>query len=268
MKNSYYLSNRVFLLALFVLLFNDLYLKSAYPSFLSGKLSDVAGLVVFVFIFTFLLGNRFKMLVFILTALLFCWWKSSWSNGFITNWKELFPFYSIERVIDYTDLVCLLILIPAYFYRPKSKPPFNSRWIGIPLLLVSVFAIAATSKGGRNIRAYEETSQKYIIQESFKLKMTYADFLKNLSLSNISFEKNPNAKPAEKPSDYHYYILRNFTIRDGLVVESMSISVKEKNKNLKLSIHDVSLIDPPAEEPKAIKESVVNETKKLFALVN
>jgi chromate transport protein ChrA len=264
MKNSYYLSNGVFLLALFALLFNDFYLKAYFHNALTGKLSDLSGLIVFVFFFTFLLGNRFKTVLFITTTLLFCWWKSALSSGFIDNWNELLPFYSIERVVDYTDFICLLILIPIYFYEPKVKQIFNKQWIGVPVLLLSVFAITATSKGG-NLEAYG-TTRKYIIQESFKLKMTHADFLKNLSLSNISFEKDPNAKPAEKPTDYHYYILRNFTIRDGLVVEAMFISVKERNKNLKLSIHSVSLIDPPVENPKAIKEAVVNEAKKLFAL--
>ncbi len=263
MKNSYYLSNGVFLLALFTLLFNDLYLKTAFPSFLSGKLSDITGLAVFVFFFTFLFGNRFKMLVFISTALLFCWWKSSWSNGFITNWNEQFPFYFIERVVDYTDLICLLLLIPLYFYQPKAKLQFNKHWIGIPLLLVSVFAIAATSKA-KNIGAYGE-SYTCVIDQSFKLNMTRADFLKNIAFSNISFEKDPNVKAAEKASDPQAYILKNFTIHDGLVVEAMYISIKEKKKHIVIDLHKMVIQDVQEGTTKEIKKRITKETQEYFS---
>lgn len=267
MKNSYYLSNRVFLLALFTLLFNDFYLKLAYPSFLSGKLSDISGLVVFVFFFTFLFGNRFKLLIFISTALVFCWWKSSWSSGFIIGWNQFLPFYSLERAVDYTDLICLLILIPSYFYQPTIKPQFNKQWIGIPILFLGVFAIAATSKGGRDIRSYDHVTQKYIIHESFKIKkVSLADFLNYLSLSNLKFEKNPDAAPAKKPGDYHYYILRSFEIMDGVNVESMHIGVKEKGENLKVLIFDVTLYDPPAKPDKEVKKMLMELFEEFFAI--
>lgn len=267
MKNRFYLLNGVFLFSLFTLLFNDWFLKSAFPSFLSGKLSDISGLIVFVFFFCFLLGNRFKTVVFVVAVFLFCWWKSSLSTGFISGWNEFFPFYSIERVVDYTDLICLLVLIPIYFYQPnKTLLLFSNQGILIPVLFLSVFAITATSKA--NHTPLHGTSVKYIIQQSFKLKMTHAEFLKNLSFSNITFEKNPNTIPPKKSSDPHGYILKNFTIREGLTVESMLISVSERNKRIKLSIHEVSIIDPPAETGKEIKKRIVDETKELFALEN
>lgn len=262
MKNSQYLLNPVFLVALFGLLFNDFYLKSAYPSFLSGKLSDAAGLIVFTFFFTFLLGNRFKTLILIITALLFCWWKSSWSNGFITNWNEMFPFHAIERVVDYTDLFCLAIFIPLYFYKPKTKNQFSKQLIVAPVLLLSVFAIAATSKA-ENI--YSGPPYTYQIIESFKLKMTQAEFLENLSLSNIKFEKNPDAVQPKDPRDFHYYILRDFTIRDGLEIESMKIGINEKNKWITIGIEEVSVLTPPEESVKAFRKLVVEESKDFFS---
>ncbi len=265
MKNSYYLLNQVFLFALFALLLNDFYLKAAFPSILSGKLSDLSGLVVFVFFFIFLFGSRFKALIFITTALIFCWWKSFLSGGFIQNWNELFGFYRIERKVDYTDLFCLAVLIPAYFYQPKQLSLPKNRWVVTPLLLLTVFAISATSKGG-NIRAYDN-SQKYIIHESFKLKkVTQADFLNYLSLSNLKFEKNADAAPPRKPSDYHYYILQNFEIKDGLNVESMHIGVKEKNENLKVLIYDVTLYDPPIKPQKEVKKMLMELFEEFFSI--
>jgi hypothetical protein len=263
MKNSDYLINRVFLIALFGLLFNDLYLKAAFPSVLSGKLSDVTGLIVFAFFFMFLFGKRFKTVIFVVTAILFCWWKSSLSSGFISSWNELFPFYIISRVVDYSDLICLVILIPIYFYRPAiRRPEFNHSQIAIPVLLLSIFAITATSKA-KHTDAYD-TSVRYSIQKSFKLKMTRTVFLENISLSNITIEKNPNAVPPSKPGDPHGYLLKNFTIRDGLVVESMVIGITEKKNCIKLMIYEVSLLDPPAGTPKDIKKLMINELEEFF----
>lgn len=265
MKNSHYLLNGVFLIALFGLLFNDFYLKAAFPSILSGKLSDVTGLIVFVFFFIFLLGNRFKTAIFVVTTLLFCWWKSSLSTGFISNWNELFPFYSIERVVDYTDLICLLVLIPVYFYQPDKTPlSFNKQQIAIPVLLLSIFAITATSKA-KDLSAYN-TSTRYSIDKSYKLKITRAEFLNDLSLTNITIEKNPNATPPSKPGDPHFYILKHFTISDDLVVESMFISIKETKNGIKLTIYEVSLAGHPEGTQKEVRKIVIDRSEEYFPL--
>lgn len=255
------LLNWVFVSALFILLFNDFYLKSAFPSLVSGKLSDVSGLVVFALFFTFLLGNRWKRAVFVITALVFCWWKSSLSSGFIQNWNALFGFYNIQRTIDYTDLFCLVILIPAYYYEPAKIRFIHQRMV-VPVLLTGAFAIAATSKA-KNIQAYG-TPTHYNIEKSFKLKMTYSEFLKALSLSNITVEKNPNATPPSKPSDPHFYILKNFTISPDIVVESMSISIKEKNSGIKLTIHSAALIEHPSGTTKEVRKIIAGQSKAYF----
>lgn len=263
MKNSYYLLNRVFLLALFSLLFNDFYLKAAFPSFLSGKLSDLSGLIVFTMFFTFLFGKRFKSLIFVTTGLLFCWWKSSLSGGFIRDWNEVFAFYPLERTIDYTDLFCLVILIPTYYYEP-AKIRLILRWAVIPVLFLGAFAIASTSKA-KNLQAYG-SSTYYSIQESFKLKMTHAKFLNALSLSNITVEKNPNATPPLKPGDPHYYFLKNFSISANLVVESMYISIREKKNGIKLTIYSAALTEHPTGTTKEVRKIIMEESEEYFSV--
>lgn len=264
MKNSHYLLNRVFLLALCCLLINDFYLKFAYPSFLSGKLSDLAGLIVFPLFFSALFGNRFKFLVFSVAAVLFTWWKSSLSTGFIQNWNEEVAFYPLQRTIDYTDLFCLIILVPVYYYEP-SKIRFMHQRAAIPVLLLGAFAIAATSKA-KNLPAYNDT-QTYLIEKSFKIKeVSLSEFLEYLSLSNLKFEKNGQAPSPEKPGDYHYYIVHNFQISDGFQIESMYLGVKEHNKNLKLRIHSVTLYDPPEETDKEVREQITELLDDFFAI--
>ncbi|TSJ48020.1 hypothetical protein [Fluviicola chungangensis] len=264
MKNSDYLLNRVFLLALFFLLLNDFFLKAVSPSFLSGKLSDLWGIIVFVFFFTFLFGNRLKTVIFLSTALLFCWWKSALSTGFIDSWNQLFGFYPIQRTIDYTDLFCLVILVPAYFYKPVKIGCMHQQMV-VPVLLLGAFAIAATSKA-KNPGVYSNT-RTYNLQESFKIKeVSFMEFLEYLSLSNLKAEKNTNAAPPEKPGDYHYYTLYNFEIADSFIIETMHIAVREKNGNLKLLIQDVTLFEPPEQTDKEVKEELLELFYDFFAI--
>lgn len=260
-----YLLNDVFISALFLLLVNDFFLKTTKPTFVTGKLSDLSGLIVFSLFFTFLFGKRFKGIVFITTTLLFCWWKSALSTDFIVQWNSFLPFYPIERVVDYSDLFCLGILIPVYFYRPEPMALPGSQWFAVPVLLLTVFAISATSRV-RNLSAYSNT-RKYNIQESFKVKnVTHTQFLEHLSLSNMTVEKNTDATPPSKPGDYHYYILRNFEIIDNITVESMRIGIKEKNENLKVLIQDVNLFDPPAKSNKEMKKILMELFEDFFAM--
>lgn len=258
-----YILNWLFVSALFLLLFNDFYVKDTFPSFLSGKLSDVSGLIVFAFFFTFLLGNRFKTFVFITTAVLFCWWKSSLSSGFIQSWNELFGFYQVERTIDYTDLFCLIILVPANYYEPVKLRFVHQRLL-VPVLFLGAFAIAATSKA-KNLQAYG-SSTKYLVEKSFKLKMTQAEFLKGLSLSNITVEKNPNASPPSKPGDPHFYTLKNFTISADMVVESMSISIKEQKSSIKLIIHSAALIEHPTGTTREVRKIIAGQSEEYFSV--
>lgn len=261
MKNSYYIWNPLFLISLAVLLLNDFWWKESYPGLLTGKLSDVSGLVVFVLFFASWIQPRFRLLLFVLTALIFTWWKSSRSGPFIETWNHLFWFFPLERRIDYTDLFCLLILIPAYFYIPKRKPKSVSvSYFTYPLLFLGLFAITATSKA-KNIGAYGET-HRYWIDESFKLKMTKAEFIRTISLSNITMEKDPEASSVSQ-NGYSSYLLKNFTIHE-FAIESMSIGLKEKGKKLIVYIGSVDLVNSTDKTIKTIRQEISSESRELF----
>ena len=100
-----------FFVCLTLLLVNDLFLKDTYGNWITGKLSDFCGLVVFSLFFSWVFP-RIKTGVHIAVALLFVWWKGPWSQSFI----ELFSHYvfTINRVVDITDLLALPVLIYSY----------------------------------------------------------------------------------------------------------------------------------------------------------
>ncbi|MNU99669.1 hypothetical protein D3C71_898110 [compost metagenome] len=262
-KNTSYILNLLFLLALTILLLNDFYWKETYSNGFTGKLSDVSGLVVFTLFFSALLPNKFRTVLYLATALLFVWWKSAWSESFIESWNQTMTFYPLARTVDYSDLWCLLVLIPLYFYHPETNQKWiPGKWVSVPLLFTCLFAIVATSKAENY---HSGPPYTYQIIESFKLKMTHAEFLENLSLSNIKVEKNPDAVQPKNPSDFHYYILRNFTMWDGLDIESMKIGIREKNKSITIGIEEVSVLTPPEESIKVFRKLIVEESEDFFS---
>ncbi|HMG92583.1 MAG TPA: hypothetical protein VK589_21145 [Chryseolinea sp.] len=134
------INNIPFLICLALLLLNDFYLKAQFHNGLTGKLSDFCGLFLFASFWSAFLPRK-KPEVYFLTALIFVVWKSPYSQSLIDLFSR--TFYTINRTVDITDLIALVILPIGFFYNPENtlKPKVN------PLLVaaVSFFAFCATS---------------------------------------------------------------------------------------------------------------------------
>ena len=149
------LTHPVLLAATALLLLNDHVWKAAYGNALTGKLSDVAGLLAFAWCTAALLPQRrwARLLAFIGTGIGFAWYKSATADGFIEWWSAWL--YPIARVVDPTDLWALPILPLGYAYFSRvdrSAAPVQEarrRWWGLaakPVTLAVCFvAFAATS---------------------------------------------------------------------------------------------------------------------------
>jgi len=132
-----------FIFSLFLLIINDAFLKWQFPSWFTGKLSDFAGLFAFAFFVSIFFQKR-KNIVYVFIAILFIWWKSSWSQNFIDLWNKL-VFFPVHRVIDYTDLIALIILPIGYFYSFKKVKINYPTFIKVSLCCIVVFSFTATS---------------------------------------------------------------------------------------------------------------------------
>jgi hypothetical protein len=135
------------LLALLLLLLNDLYLKeiagTGAAAILTGKLSDFAGLFVFAVFWSVLLP-RWRAAVHILTAAGFVWWKSPLSQPFVDAFNAGTPM-ALARTVDWTDLIALVVLPVAYRYVTATRYEVQLprlRWAVVP---VTLFAFGATS---------------------------------------------------------------------------------------------------------------------------
>ena len=94
--------------------------KYQFHNWITGKLWDFAGLIVFVLFWQVLFPKR-KAVIYLITAILFVIWKSSLSDGFIELWNN-HMFYAINRVIDYSDLLALLVLPFVYGLSFENSP--------------------------------------------------------------------------------------------------------------------------------------------------
>jgi len=122
-----------FLLALGILLVNDHYLKAAYPGWLTGKLSDFAGLFVLA-VFIYAVAGRYLQSVgargrtsttkttrslitlHLAIAVSFVVWKIAPVELIFTTINKLVDIPLPGRVKDPTDLIALAILPLSYLY--------------------------------------------------------------------------------------------------------------------------------------------------------
>lgn len=144
-KNAFQvLTSPVYLLALAVLLLNDHVLKELAPGFVTGKLSDFAGLFACAAFWAGLFPRR-ALAVCGAVGGLFILWKSPWAGPWIASWNAL-GVYPLARVADPGDLVALGVLPLAY--RLSVHPPVTARRpaAAVAVSLLSLVAFAATSR--------------------------------------------------------------------------------------------------------------------------
>ncbi|MCP4580714.1 MAG: hypothetical protein GY839_03805 [candidate division Zixibacteria bacterium] len=167
-KHLQILLKPAFLIALALLLLNDHLLKAAYPGWLTGKLSDFAGLfvmAVFVYAVIDVITNRSGaakskksiLLIHAVVGTAFIIWKTAPVE---IMFAEINRFVSIplpSRVKDISDLMALSILPLSYLYITRYKrPPLKSirhlklgKAATIGILIITGLAIIATSPGRR-----------------------------------------------------------------------------------------------------------------------
>jgi hypothetical protein len=157
------LSARLFVVGLVILLTNDFILKPLFHNFLTGKLSDFVGLFIFPY-FLSIFFKRHSKIIYLLTGFLFVIWKSSISNSFILWWNDNI-FFQINRVVDYTDLVALIVLPFSYYYL-TNQSIFRTRIryaFSILIGTISIFSFCATSQPRQEYKLQIDTDRQFTL---------------------------------------------------------------------------------------------------------
>ncbi|MFP7657858.1 hypothetical protein [Chryseobacterium proteolyticum] len=145
-RNKYLLLNYIFVVCLLILFLNDHFFKYEFANFLTGKLSDVVGIIILPLLLSYIFPRLTIHSIWI-GALLFLFWKSGYSEGAI-NWYNQYALIPVTRVVDYSDLLALLFLPIPYFIIQRAD---NLHRIKIPslhptfILIPSLFVLMATS---------------------------------------------------------------------------------------------------------------------------
>ncbi|MGH7717270.1 MAG: hypothetical protein ACREON_00290, partial [Gemmatimonadaceae bacterium] len=174
--------------ALLLLVANDLVLKQAFHNWLTGKLSDLAGLFLFALCCSVVFPRRRRLLM-VACALAFAWWKSPASQAVIDAWNAL-GLWQVARVVDVTDLLALLVLPLAnrvarsVLDAVESNPIASGstrRWTGPAMAAACVLAFAATSPR-QYYTVYEPEHAEFtidlprsqLLQRFYDLQLTYS----------------------------------------------------------------------------------------------
>lgn len=254
-RNKYYLLNIVFVGCLALLVVNDYYLKHAYAGMLTGKLSDIAGIILLPLLLAYLFP-AIKNKAPLLSGLFFIFWKSPFSQGFIDVYNRI-AIIPIDRVIDHTDLLVLCLLpVPYMLIRKIDDYPalkingVHSLW----MLLPTVFALMATSvpashyyhlttenmqgTGWMKVRGTQEEIVKKLAHQGIVFdsirKLYYSDVAPKISHEDsIKLKLEPGSKP--EVSRYTLYKMNRWVIgRDTL--QAVELTMKTK-RNKRTYIH-------------------------------
>lgn len=241
MKRKDLILNPFFIIGLLFLLINDFYLKSEFSNYLTGKISDFSGLLIFpMFIAAFV--PRFKKYISLIIGLSFILWKLPIISPIIDLINSISPF-TINRVVDYSDYFALFILPISHFIIISDNDRFK---IGLNKLqyatrfaigLVSVFAFCSTSM----IRTEMPQGTVYI-GESYVLKMP-KDSIINL-FDRLGYE----CKYYNYSSNYNwnkgYYQINNIVKKyNDSIIQDTILNVKFDLFELKPNKTKITLIN-------------------------
>lgn len=186
----------LFLVSIFLLLINDLYLKFEYHNYLTGKLSDFAGLFAFPYFFSCFFPKKIK-LIYVLSGVLFVFWKSELSQP-IFDFAHSYGI-GINRTVDYTDLIALLILPTSYrYWNTKFNIVFSPKKIFKPIIIgICSFSFLATTLAAHyeelNLKSDFETTLNYDLETVKKELRIYQDSI----VQNGSYLVRLDEKKAE-----------------------------------------------------------------------
>ncbi len=247
--------NPLFAAALALLLLNDFVLKSAFSNFLTGKLSDLAGIVVLALFLTAFFPKR-KPAVYAFVILFFTFWKSPASEGVIAFLNAQFSAGYI-RVVDFTDLFCLLVLVPLYRFEPREGIRPNSLKLAFaPLAALTLFALVATS------RAQPEQYGYVYVGKEIPFKSSKQDFLDLLTAHEVQYKMT--YKYEFKGDSIENYELQKFLVNSDTIYSAL-ISIKERKKDkLTLTLHNFHMTEKgsPIQLPDYSKQDSVIESYK------
>lgn len=187
-RNKILITNFVFLFGILLLFLNDQFFKFQFSNFLTGKISDVCGIIIFPLLLTYIFPKLKEYSIF-LASLIFIFWKSEYSQSLIDFYNTISPIET-SRVVDYTDLIALLFLpIPFYLIRnPEKLKPVSFKRVNEKLMLIPIFLILISESPSANFYYTYSNGNLKCHTCTSKVKYSTNDVISKLKNNGIVFD--------------------------------------------------------------------------------
>jgi hypothetical protein len=236
--NKSLLFNWIFIFSMTLLALNDHYLKAAVGNWLTGKISDFAGLLILPMFLLFIIP-KLNRLAFVISGLFFIFWKLPLSQNFIDQYNQI-ALIPITRTVDYTDLVALFMLPVSYLltqYIHRFEIPRSLRLSLHPALVLvpCSFIFMATSPP---ISYYMKPGGDIHIGKSYRMKVSKEKILQKLSAAGFTIM--PDTSQAVEFNRADNYRVDNVIIgRD--TIRSIQFGFIGNNEKPLLFLNNISL---------------------------
>ena len=236
-RNRFLLLNYVFVVSIILLFINDHFLKLYFHNWFTGKFSDFLGMIIFPLFLAYVFP-KLRTFSILVSFILFIFWKSPFSEGFIDFYNQISPI-AVTRVVDYTDFIAFVFLIIPFLLIKYDAllQPLKIRKISPALVLVpSVFVMMATSPPPY----YRFGSNGLVSFQDYSFRMQKSkEALDELKNRNILFKK-----------DTLKIIKRNNISSESLIMNGTDLKTLEVDKEIlkkelerKIQFYDYYIID-------------------------
>lgn len=244
-SHSIFLSNG-FIVGLLVLFCNDFFFKELFHNWITGKLSDFAGLFVFAIFWAALFPKKTKT-SYVAVVAFFIFWKSPLSQPLIES-INAYTFLNYVRIVDWTDLIALSILPLAYWYQYHYS---NRRIIKIPIVVpvfVASFLFVATSE--------PQYSNAIIIDEEYELSFSLDSLYVNLNrIDSVMSSSNDSI-----PRDSAYFLINfySYNCQSRLRIDARAFILTDTTSLINItSVHEDENCYKVA-DPKLVEQYIQN----------
>lgn len=190
MRNKNLIFNPVFLICLLILFLNDHFFKFYYTSWFTGKLSDIVGIILLPMLLTYLFPGLKHKSVWA-AGVLFAFWKSPFSEGFINAYNHIAPI-AIHRVVDYTDMLVLMLLPVPYILIKNDSfiNNFSIKKLNPAVVLCPAVLILMSTSPPRDFRYNRYSGNVKFDNLLVEVKKTDVEILNEFKKRNIHIYKD------------------------------------------------------------------------------
>ncbi len=237
-RNPSFIVNPFFGIGIVILLVNDHLLKWQFGNWLTGKLSDFAGVFILPLFVAFLFP-KLKSKASLISGLFFVCWKLPISQPLIELYNQIAPI-PLTRVVDPSDFLALLILPFSQRLLLQLDHQKVNHSLAIKLgsqlvLLCTCFAFMATSPP---LSYYIKPSGDVQLGKVYRIKNGKGTILQNLERKGFKVSLDSNATDAGT-GKVTYYLIKDVVLEKDTIqklqigfVKNMMIvnSITFKNK--------------------------------------